>query len=129
MRAFGVLVLWLAGLGYLAFGVGFLIAPVELARMAELSVASPAAVPELRAFYGGLEIALALLILAAALRPARRADGLLLSFATYLGIGGTRLASMLATGVSSDFLTMAVGVELGLGFASLLAWRAAARPA
>lgn len=125
MRAFGVLVLWLAGLGYLAFGVGFLISPVELAKAAEITIAGPAAVPELRAFYGGVEIALGALILGAALAPARRADGLLLSAATYLGIGVTRLVSMLASGVSSDFLKMALCVELGLGIASLVAWRGA----
>ena len=78
MRVFAPIVLWVGGLGFLGFGVAFLLAPLPTIALAGLQLQGAVAATELMAFYGGLEIALGALLVACALRPARRADGLLL---------------------------------------------------
>ena len=112
MRFFAPIVLWLGGLGFLGFGVAFLVAPLSSFAMAGLQLQGAVAATELMAFYGGLEIALGGLIVACALRPARRSDGLLL---------------MLATGADSPFLLVALALELGLALLAAIGLRVARR--
>jgi hypothetical protein len=127
MRFFAPIVLWLGGLGFLGFGVAFLVAPLSSFAMAGLQLQGAVAATELMAFYGGLEIALGGLIVACALRPARRSDGLLLMLATYAGIGMARTAGMLATGADSPFLRVALALELGLALLAAIGLRVARR--
>ena len=82
--------LWLGGLGFLGFGLAFLIDPVATLGAAGFGVTGDGAAAELRAFYGGVEIALGILLIACDLRPGRRRDGLLLSLASYGSIGAAR---------------------------------------
>lgn len=121
MRLLAPIVLWLGGLGFLAFGVAFLLAPLPTFALAGLQLQGAIAATELMAFYGGLEIALGALLVACALRPARRADGLLLMLSTYAGIGLARAAGMLATGADSTFLRGALALELGLALLAAIA--------
>lgn len=114
MRAFELVVLWLSGLGLLGFGLAFVIAPLPAMATAGLVLEGAVAATELRAFYGGLELALGGLVIACALRPERRRDGLVLTLAIFAGIGLVRFASMLATGASTSFLWLAGATEVGL---------------
>jgi hypothetical protein len=114
MHRFGILALWLGGLGFLGFGMAFLLAPLQTFALAGLDLQGPVAATEVMAFYGGLEIALGGLIVACAMRRARRADGLLLMATAYGGIGLARLVGMFANGADSSFLRIALGLELGL---------------
>ena len=50
--------LWLGGVGYLAFGAAFLIDPLQTLAAAGIALSGDLAATELRAFYGGLEVAL-----------------------------------------------------------------------
>src|SRR6187455_2958940 len=123
MNVLARVLLWLSGLGYVAFGVAFLVAPLRSMALAGIELQGAIAATELRAFYGGLELALGGLIVAAAVAPGRLRDGLLLTLASYGAIGATRLVTMLATGTDSPFLRFAVGVELGLAAcAGALLW-------
>lgn len=117
MRWIEAVVLWVAGLGFVAFGAMFFVAPLETIAKAGIEVAGAGAVAsaELRAFYGGLELALGGLIGALALRPARRRDALVLTAVCYLGIGLARLSGIVQYGADSGFLRLAVVTELALG--------------
>lgn len=116
------IVLWLGGLGFLGFGIAFLAAPVETLAKAGVLASGAAAATELRAFYGGLEVALGALLLAADLRGRRR-EGLVLTLASYGGIGAARgLALALGSG-ANDFMWIALGTEASLAVLAALALR------
>ncbi len=116
---FPKLLLWIAGLGFLGFGLACLIVPVATLGAAGVQVEGALATVELRAFYGGLELGLGALLVSAALAPQYRRAGLWLCLAAYGGIGLTRAAAMLVDQVASPFLWTAMAVELA--FAALAA--------
>jgi Domain of unknown function (DUF4345) len=118
MRVVETTVLWLSGLSLLAFGVAFEVAPLQTMAAAGLSLQGALAATELRAFYGGIEVATGILVLLCAWVPARRRDGLILSFAIFAGIGGSRLFGMLSSGADTPFLRFALATELGLAVLS-----------
>lgn len=121
MHRFAILVLLLGGLGFLAFGIAFLTAPLETFALTGVTVTGAVAAAEIMAFYGGLEIALGALVLACAWSPSRRRDGLVLMGAAYAGIGLARIAGMLAYGADTSFLRIALGLELGLAVLAMAA--------
>ena len=127
MHTLAHLLLWLGGLGMLGFGVAFLWAPLATMAAAGLSLEGAVASTELSAFYGGLEVALGLLLLACALRPGRLRDGLLLRLSIYGGIGLARLSGMLISGADTPFLRFALATELGLALAAVIALRGTRR--
>jgi hypothetical protein len=113
MRVFTLFVLLLSGLSLLGFGAAIAWAPLQVMAMADVVASGAAAEVELRAFYGGLELALGALILICAWKPERRRDGLWLTLFVYAGIGITRGLGMLMQDVHTPFLGMALMVELG----------------
>jgi hypothetical protein len=112
------LTLWLGGLGFLGFGLAFLVAPLQTLAAAGIALQGDLAATELRAFYGGLEVALGGLLIAANLRGARR-HGLILCLASYGGIGLARALGMLIAGSATPFLWFALATEATL---AILAW-------
>jgi hypothetical protein len=126
MRIVELVVLWLSGLSLLGFGVAFVVAPLETMAAAGITLTGALESTELRAFYGGLEVALGVLVVACALSPARRRDGLILTLAIFAGIGLARLSGMLLSGADTSFLRFALSTELGLAVLSALClWRRA----
>jgi hypothetical protein len=121
MRVFVVFVLLLSGLSLLAFGAAISYAPLQVMAMADVVTRGAAATVELRAFYGGLEIALGVLVLICAWRPERRRDGLWLTLFVYAGIGITRGLGMLIDDVYTGFLGIALVVELGIAVMAAVA--------
>ena len=121
----GPLLLWVAGLGFAGFGLACLVAPQATLGGAGVEVRGALAAIELRAFYGGLELGLAALLVAAAVTPAYRRAGLCLFLAAYGGLGLTRAAGMLVDQAATPFLWTALLVELAL---AALAAAAAQRP-
>lgn len=111
------------GLGFLVFGLLMLLAPRE--TMAAIGFVLPEGLPttEIRAFYGGLELALAGLLLAAAALPAYRRAGLILGGVSYGGIGLSRALGMMVDDTSGAFLWTALLIELGLAIWFWWAWR------
>lgn len=121
MRTFGLIVLWLGGLGFLGFGVAFLVAPLSTMAMAGLQLSGDVAATELMAFYGGIELALGAVLIACALSAGRLHDGLRLSLIVYGSIAAARIAGMLSTGADSTFLRAALALEAGLAILSAIA--------
>ena len=115
--------LWLGGLGFLAFGLAFLIAPLRTFAAAGIPLQGDLAATELRAFYGGLELALGALLIAADLRPGARRHGLILSLASFGGIGAARLLGIVLAGSATGFLWAALATELTLAALSFIALR------
>ena len=119
MRPFTVLVLVLAGLSFLGFGVGLWLYPGTLAKVG--IVADAGGVVELRAFYGGLETGLGLFLLAcAACAPWRRAGLWLVLLANaFTGLG--RAAALLAGGEYQPFFGYALAWEGGFALLAAIA--------
>ena len=121
MNAFRIAVLALAALGFLGFGLWFLIDPIgPLAAIGITATGAPAPT-EFRAFYGGLEVGLGLLMLVAAARPERRTAGLWLVLATNGGIAAGRLIGVALDGVWVPFFTYALVWELGFAVLAAVA--------
>jgi hypothetical protein len=96
----GKCVLLLSGLMYLAFGVGFLIAPTWLGEKAGLIPDGALGRVELRSFYGGMEVGLGLFFLgAAAARKHVRAMGLV---AAAMILGATALGRLVGFAVEGS---------------------------
>lgn len=127
MQLLARLTLWLGGLGFLAFGLAFLVAPLETMAAAGLSLQGDLAATELRAFYGGLELALGTLLIASDLRPGARRHGLILSLASFGAIGAARLLGIALAGSATPFLWAALATELTLAALSAVALRGTPR--
>jgi hypothetical protein len=119
MRAFSKSLVVLAGLGFLGYGIAFLLAPEATLAGAGMQLTGTGAVVELRAFYGGLEVGLGLWLLFAALREKLLRPGLWLTLASNGGIGGSRLLGLALGGAWNPFFGYALPWELG--FAALAA--------
>jgi hypothetical protein len=118
---FGEGVLVVAGLMYLGFGVAFVAAPAELGGWVHLGVDHPVARTEVRAFYGGLEIGLAVFLLLCAARREWAAPGLL---ATALAFGCTaaaRVVGMVLDGSTGTVVIAILLVEVAFAAASAVA--------
>jgi hypothetical protein len=86
----------LAALGFAGFGVALLVRPTLLG-VVDVALPTPAALTEIRAFYGGLELGLAAFFLLASTRDAWIRPAL---FAQVAALGGVVLAR--AVGVIVD---------------------------
>jgi hypothetical protein len=107
------LTLILAALGFLGFGAWFLLDPVDPMARIGVTISGEAAPVELRAFYGGLEIALAAWLLLAATRHHWSRPGLWLVLLLNLGIGISRVIGALIDQVWTGFFTGALVWEFG----------------
>ena len=114
-------VLVLAALGFLGFGLWLLVDPVGGLAGVDIAATSPAGVIELRGFYGGLEVGLGVFLLGCARRPDWRVPGLWLVLLGNLAIGLTRAYGIASTEVFTPFFAVALVWEFGF---PLLAWAA-----
>lgn len=124
MRTFSKWLVALAGLGFLGYGIAFLITPEAVLAGAGLQLNGTGAVVELRAFYGGLELGLGLWLIFASLNNRTPNEELLrpalwLTFASNGGIGCSRLLGLALGGAWIPFFGYALPWELG--FATLAA--------
>lgn len=113
------LTLILAALGFLGFGGWYLLDPADPMARIGITISGEAAAVEMRAFYGGLEIALAAWLLLAATRRHWSRPGLWLVLLLNLGIGLSRVLGALIDQVWTGFFTGALVWEFG--FAALAA--------
>lgn len=127
MKILPVAVIALCAIGFLGFGVWLLADPGALAKVGIVSSSAVGTV-ELRAFYGGMEIGLALFLGLCLLRPEWQGAGLWL---VLLANGGAGLARLLAISLGGaafgGYLAWALLWELG--FAALAALAVYFRPA
>lgn len=108
--------LWLVigGVGFLAFGAWMLVAPQAAMAMVGIALPNGAPTTEIRAFYGGLELGLGALLLAAVHKVQYHRAGLVLGCASYGSIALARALGMLIDGGTSTFLWVALAVEVTL---------------
>ena len=114
---------------FLAFGVAFLVAPVELAANAELGVETPTARAEVRTIFGGFEVGLAAFLFACLGKPDRVAIGLLCSAFAMAGFAVARGASALLDGPVAPVMYWLLAAEIGGIAMSVVGWRMASRAA
>lgn len=123
MKTFPMLLLILAGIGFLGFGLWLLIDPAGGLAKVGIAGSTPTGRIELRAFYGGMEIGLGAFLIACAMRPEWQVAGLWL---VLLANGGTALARLIGIGLAgafSPFLAGALVWELGFSALAALALR------
>ncbi len=121
------LVLWLAAVTFVPFGIWVLADPTGLAAMTERTVATPTAMTESRAVDGGLLIGLGIFFAACALDPTRTRAGLLAMLLTLGGPFLGRLVGVALDGATAGTL-QAAGFELALGALAAIALMRDARP-
>ena len=106
------IVLFLNALVWLPYGFLCLLRPSTLADVAGLGLASPIALVEIQAMYGGLEIAIGALALGGALRP-RAAEAAIRSLLLlYGGLVGGRAFGLVTSGDRSAYNLGAIAFEL-----------------
>lgn len=104
--------LFFSALVWLPYGLFLTVLPDKLAGIAGVVATSATGTVELRAMYGGLEVAIGALCLAAAVSPAWRTHGLAALAFLYTGLASTRLIATLGAGEFSFYLIAALAVEL-----------------
>ena len=120
---FNILLTALAGIGFLLFGAWILTTPLEaLARFGIILAPEPVHRIEIRAFYGGLEIGLGLLLLKFAFDSAYRRAGLWLVLASYGALALARIVGIVAESAPTPQMAwIALAVEAGFGLLAALA--------
>ena len=122
MKTLNSIVISIAGLGFVGFGIIFLCWPEVMLPGIGIVTPDLQSQIEIRAMYGGLELGLGILILSC-FAADRQRFGLQLSLASYGGLGLARAASMLVMGVASPFLWVALIWEGVIAALALLALR------
>jgi hypothetical protein len=120
-----------SGLMWAVYGIYLLAVPQALAATAGVSATTLTGLIELRAMYGGLEMAVGAFALSAAWLPGMLRSGLLAMGLACAGLGVTRLVSAAYAGEFSTYTRQGLALELAL--AALALWlflrqRAAAPP-
>lgn len=116
----GRIVLGVGGVVMTGVGVTFTIAPELLERGAGLSFGGPAGTTEIRAVYGGIELAIGVFLLLCAAVPSWRAPGLVLAALVGGLAGGARVLGLVADGVDWKNVLWA-SLELAGGAVALYA--------
>ena len=122
MKNLNIVVITVAGLGFIAFGIVFLCWPEVMLPGIGIVTPDLHSQIEIRAMYGGLELGLGILLLSC-FAAERQRFGLQLSLASYGGLGLARALSMLVMGVASPFLWFALIWEGVIAALALLALR------
>jgi hypothetical protein len=105
------LVLWLGVVAFAGAGLAFLLAP-GLLRFVDLTPTSATARSDVRAVFGGLELALAVFLGVCARRPAWHQAGLLAEALAFGGLAAGRLLSLATDGVPGALTFALWGPEL-----------------
>lgn len=115
--------LYLSALAFGGFGFWLLVWPEAMGRLG-LELTTPAAVTEIRAFYGGLELGCAAFFVLAARRTAWHAPGLLLQATSLGGAALARLAGMVVDGTRDSLVVVLMSAEAVAAVIALwLLWR------
>lgn len=123
------LYLALNGLFLAGYGIYCLINPALLGELTGLVIATPAALTEIRAMYGGLELGLGAFFLLSAVLPETTRQGLFCMLLCFGGLALSRAAGLLMDGATADgYNTGAVAYEGISAVLALIALRVLQRP-
>jgi hypothetical protein len=92
--------------------VGSLVAPSLFAQQAGRILATPSALTEIRAFYGGLQLGIGLFLLGCLRTPSRTSQGLLLVGLAVGGAGLARIFGMLVDAAATSHHLVNLGIEV-----------------
>jgi hypothetical protein len=121
--------LGLSALVWLPYGLFCFLQPSYLAEAAGVTIGSTTGSIELRAMYGGLQVAIGLLALLAVFRPPLvRPTLVMLAFLT-AGLGSARLLGSILDAEVSAYTGFALCFELGSALAAIWLLRSAPREA
>lgn len=119
--------LWIAAATFLFFGVAYALFPDRMTAVVGIALPSSTARADVRAVYGGLEIAIGALLAWAATKPSRLVEGLFVATVLFAGLFLGRVAGALVDGEFAPTTLRILGGEgfavLGCGVALLLARR------
>ena len=120
---FARIVLVLAALMFALFGAWLLVIPEQLGEWLDVTAASPVGLTEIRAFYGGYEIGLALFLLLGLRRRFTAASCYCLAF-TLTCVALSRIYGFFVDGTASAATIGILATEAGF---AVLGWLAAYR--
>lgn len=116
-------VLGITGVVFAAIGIGFLWVPVAWARWVEILLPTPVARIDLRATYGGFDLAFGIFLLLCARRTAWIEPGLWACALALVGFAGGRIAGMAVERAAPAQMLLLLVVEVTLAALSLYALR------
>jgi hypothetical protein len=103
--------LGVTGLAFAGYGVMCLLVPGTLAEAAQFGLSSEIAVAEVRAMYGGLQLAVGVLALLGAVRPALEKTALVSLCFVFAGLAGGRLFAIVLASDPGAYNYAAFGYE------------------
>jgi hypothetical protein len=118
-------ILLLSAAAFAGFGVWGLAAPAGMLGMVEVTAVTPTARTELRAFYGGLELGIAVFLVVCLARRDRVGIGLLASAITLTTVALARGTSAVLDGPVSPLIYYLLIAEVVGAVLSIAGWRLA----
>lgn len=115
--------LWAWALIFGVIGLMFLFAPVRWARLVEISLPTPMSRTDLRATYGGFDLAMGVFLAISAQRPEWHGPGLLAAGLALFGFALGRLAGFLVERRADRLMVLFFVVEVIGGALCLWAYR------
>ena len=107
------LMILLTALVFAAYGVGFIVAPLSLLEWATGAVVNtPSAIIDLRATYGGLSLAVGLVLYGLGRSQGGTPLGLRVVIALMLGMGGGRLVGLVVDGGANAVMYAYLALEI-----------------
>lgn len=120
---FARILLALQALALVGLGLAYFIRPHEMSNLSGMLLMAPAAITDVRAYYGGLQIGLGVFLLLAMSRLELVRAALMLLVLVYAGLALGRIGGLwLDGGIQQTFNLYALLIELvsaGLAFAAL----------
>lgn len=121
-------VLWFAAIAFVGIGIAFLLWPVPLGELVEISLKSPNAWIDFVATYGGLQLGFGVFLAMCARRPERTRVGLLAAGCALAGFAAGRLYGLAtAAGPPTPIIYGYLALELGGAAVAFWAARASSR--
>lgn len=123
----------LASIGFLGFGIAYVLWPMPMGRLTDIPLPTPNARIDFAATYGGVQLGLGTFFLVASRRPGWIEPGLWAAAAVFAGLFLVRIQSMLViNGSPTRVIVAALAIEatgLLVTIHALRRWRRTARTA
>lgn len=111
--SFAKTLLWLNAAVFASFGLACALLPAQVAEFTVGSIpATPSALTDFRAVYGGMMMGIGALLFFTAREPAHHQLGLLTVLLIMIGMASTRILGILSDGSPNGFMQLYLGAEL-----------------
>ncbi len=116
------IVLFISAAVFAAIGAAFLAWPVAMAGQAGMELTRSAAINDVRAVYGGMNVGIACFLLFCGLGSTRLATGLIAQIAVMVGLVSGRFLSLWIDGNPGAFMLVAHAIEIAGALAGVYAF-------